>query len=145
MENTLVKTIEVIADRLTDPDVSVAAFAQKLGEIKEKYTGSGYYLTPLDTRFETIWVGIRAEKQSEDLTDVELSLHPSVQLLVVDLDRAFGRHKTVPVNPDGRRYRIGYRFDKAGKPYTAALYATLSGPDAADTRVVKISIRRDRR
>jgi hypothetical protein len=146
MENNLAKTIEKIADRLTEQDTSVAALMQMLGDIKQKFTGSGYYLAPRDTRFEAVWLGIRTDKDVEYLTDVELTLYPQVQLTIAALDRAFGPHETVPINPDGRRYRIGYRFDEAGKAYTAAIYATLSGaPEDSNTRVEKVLIRRDSR
>jgi len=146
MDKDLAKTIEEIADKLTDRDASVATLAQMLGDIKQKYTGSGYYLAPRDKRFEAVWLGIRTDKQAEYLTDIELTLDPQVQLTIAALDRVFGTHKTVPVNPDGRRYRIGHRFDKTGKPYTAAIYATLSGPpEAPGSRVEKVSIRRDSR
>ena len=147
MEDKLAPTIQEIADRLTDANASVSTLAQTLGSIEQKYTGSGYYLTPNDPRFKSVWVGIKVVGQGrEDVTDVTLEMTELARVPVVELDTVFGAHEPVPANPSGRPHNIEYSFDKADKPYTASIYATLNSPaDVPGAQAEKISIRRDKR
>lgn len=146
METTLAQSMQEIADKLTDADPSVAALAHLLGNVERKYTGSGYYLTPKDPRFKSIWVGIQTGGLSgEDVTDVEVEFAAIASLQVAELDKVFGRHRMVPANPSGPLYRISYLFDKAGQPYKSTLYVTLNTPDLPGAQAEKVGIRRDKR
>ena len=145
MPNDLVAIIRKIADTLTDADASVRSLTLALGEVDRTYTGSGYYLKPKDRRLETVWLGVSAGKP-EHPTDVEITPLSQFQPTVGDLDAAFGEHKVMPMNPDGKRLRIRYFLDQANKPYTASIFATLSAPEEREsTRILAVSIRRDER
>lgn len=144
MANTLLTTLEAIADRLTDRDVSVNTLTEMLGEVDRQYSGSGYYLRPRNNGLDSVWLGIVTVRGVEEPASVEVAFAPQGRLTTLDLDRTFGAHKIVPVNPDGRQRRVRYLFDRSGKAYTAAIYATLAGPPD-DTRVESVSMRRDAR
>lgn len=143
MENSLAHTIQEIADHLTDADATVATLAHLLGNVQQKYTGSGYHLTPGDPRFKSVWVGIAIRQGREHVTDVEVEVAPAVLLHVSELDGLFGRHTPVPPDPSGKPHRIRYLFEREGKPYKSTIYVTLTTPDGADARAESISIRRD--
>ena len=147
MEDRLVLTIQRIADRLTDADVTVATLAQMLGNVEKTYTGSGYYLTPNEPGFKSAWVGISAVgKGQEDVTEVEVVLAAHALLRLEELDGKFGEHKRVPPDPSGSLYVVRYFFDQTAKPYTASIYATLNAaPDVGGAQAEQITIRRDKR
>jgi len=145
MKNELADTIETIANTLTDQDISIAMLIQLLGGFAEKHAGSGYYFTPRDDRFETVWVGITDDQAEERPTDIEITLNARSKLTIANLDRVLGPHRFVPFNPDGREHRVSYRFRRPNKQYTAAIYAVTDDEPESDTRVKRVSIRRDSR
>lgn len=144
MEIPLPQLIENLAAHLVEASASVSSVSALLGPVTEKYSGSGYYLAPADRRLASIWAAIQIDEKGESLASVDLELRTST-LSMAELDQRFGAFTNMPPAPSGPLYRIRYGFSRDKKPYTVAIFATLSDEPALNSPVEKVMLRRDKR
>jgi hypothetical protein len=144
MDSALVELIGTTAAYLTDADVSVAFLSSNIGPISRTYTGSGYFLEPKDKHLASVWVAIRGGESAEFVTDLDFELSPGA-LKMSELDQSFGAYSAAPPAPSGPLYRVQYRYALKDKPYTVAIFATLSAEPAPNSAVKRILLRRDKR
>lgn len=143
----MVQLLEDIVALLSAPNASAASLSRLLGPVREKYTGSGYELAPVDPRLAKAWIGIREEPgMTEVPTDVEIDFAPTSLLALVELDRALGPRRSLPPAPNGPLYKVVYDRDRGSSTHKATLFATLAGPpDQPNVVVQGLLIRRDTR
>lgn len=147
---SVVPLVKQVADHLMQVDVSVLSLTRLLGSVKEKYSGSGYYLRPADERLANVWIGIRQPAGgTEQPSDVGLFFTPQAAPTLAAVELAFGRRKLLPPAPNGPLYKVRFVLtpDYAGPGlYSATVLATLSGdPGMPSTVVPNLTIRRDPR
>lgn len=144
-------TIKTIADALLEERATVNSLAQSIGtNLKMKSAGSGYDLTPSDTRFGTAFIRIEtpaeggARGDGETPIYVELTVAGAVEMRLKELSELFGAWKRVPPPPHGDPYRVVYYYDSSTSDYEAVITATLtSQPGDPQARVKKITMRRE--
>jgi hypothetical protein len=143
----IARLVEDIAQRLGAPDASAPSLSRLLGPVREKFTGSGYDLAPVDSRLTKVWIGVSQDATGSEIpTDVEVELASVPGLSLDDLDRVLGSHHDLPPAPNGPLHKIAYERDLGSNAFKVTLFATLSGPaDRPGAMVRGLLIRRDKR
>jgi hypothetical protein len=130
---------------LLDDKTTVNELAKAVGQEREKRS-RGYWLTPEDEQFSAAWLGVDQASAAEQPRYLRLHVSPGADLRLDELTRLFGRWENVPPEPEGDAFVVLYRYDEASLPFLGFIYVTLTGdPRASQTRVEKITIRREER
>lgn len=108
-------------------------------------------LTPRDPEFRAGRIDTdRSDDNShaptgkQPVEGAELTLATGAELTPRDLERVFGKWRTVPPPPEGNPYQIVFYYPNSKALLSVAVFAELNGlPQKAATKVTSISFRRD--
>ena len=139
-------TITTLTELLLDKKTTVEELTKAIGQQIEEQRKRRRVLSR-DKQFSDAWIGVDSDAaQGMKARYIELLIDPNASLQVSDLTNTLGKWENVPPPPHGNPFQIVYRYDKEAFPFLAFIYVSLTGePDAPQTRIQKIIIRKEER
>lgn len=144
-QKEVVMIIEEMTRDLLSQEVTVDRLIRRLGKVLEKQSGSGYRLLPIDPLFREVWLGVE-ESQGETPRYIELMLSQPSPLTMAQMNTVFGEWTLLPRRDYNAPIVIQYVYDRVELFFEGVILLSLSNePDAPDTRILAITIRREER